>query len=36
LRNVPPLVGEHSVDVLRWLGYTTDDVRSLQAQGVVE
>jgi crotonobetainyl-CoA:carnitine CoA-transferase CaiB-like acyl-CoA transferase len=36
LRNVPPLVGEHSVDVLTWLGYTTDDVRSLQAQGVVE
>jgi crotonobetainyl-CoA:carnitine CoA-transferase CaiB-like acyl-CoA transferase len=36
LRSAPPRVGEHSVDVLTWLGYTIDDVRSLQAQGVVE
>jgi crotonobetainyl-CoA:carnitine CoA-transferase CaiB-like acyl-CoA transferase len=35
VRRVPPLVGEHSADVLTWLGYTPDDVRSLQAQGVV-
>jgi crotonobetainyl-CoA:carnitine CoA-transferase CaiB-like acyl-CoA transferase len=35
VRHVPPLVGEHSVDVLTWLGYTVDDVRNLQAQGVV-
>ncbi len=36
LRSVPPLVGEHSVDVLSWLGYTIDDIRGLQARGVVE
>jgi crotonobetainyl-CoA:carnitine CoA-transferase CaiB-like acyl-CoA transferase len=35
LRSVPPLVGEHSVDVLAWLGYTIDEIRALQAQGVV-
>ena len=35
VRRVPPLVGEHSVDVLTWLGYTHDDVQELQAQGVV-
>ena len=28
---MPPLLGEHSVDVLTWLGYTLDDVRSLRA-----
>jgi crotonobetainyl-CoA:carnitine CoA-transferase CaiB-like acyl-CoA transferase len=36
LRSVPPLVGEQSMDVLTWLGYTIDDVRSLQERGVVE
>jgi crotonobetainyl-CoA:carnitine CoA-transferase CaiB-like acyl-CoA transferase len=36
LRSVPPLVGEHSVDVLAWLGYTIDEIRALQAKGVVE
>jgi crotonobetainyl-CoA:carnitine CoA-transferase CaiB-like acyl-CoA transferase len=36
LRSVPPLVGEHSVDVLTWLGYTIDEIRSLQAKGTVE
>jgi crotonobetainyl-CoA:carnitine CoA-transferase CaiB-like acyl-CoA transferase len=36
VRHVPPLVGEHSVDVLTWLGYTLDDVRNLRAKGVVE
>jgi crotonobetainyl-CoA:carnitine CoA-transferase CaiB-like acyl-CoA transferase len=35
LRSVPPLVGEHSVDVLAWLGYTIDEIRTLQAKGVV-
>jgi crotonobetainyl-CoA:carnitine CoA-transferase CaiB-like acyl-CoA transferase len=35
LRRVPPLVGEHSVDVLAWLGYTIDEIRTLQAKGVV-
>jgi len=35
LRRVPPLVGEHSVDVLTWLGYTIDEIRALQAKGGV-
>jgi crotonobetainyl-CoA:carnitine CoA-transferase CaiB-like acyl-CoA transferase len=35
MRRVPPLLGEHSADVLTWLGYTLDDVRNLQTQGVV-
>ncbi len=36
VRRVPPLLGEHSADVLTWLGYTLDDVRSLQTRGVVQ
>jgi crotonobetainyl-CoA:carnitine CoA-transferase CaiB-like acyl-CoA transferase len=36
LRSVPPLVGEHSMEVLSWLGYTLEEVRGLQARGVVE
>jgi crotonobetainyl-CoA:carnitine CoA-transferase CaiB-like acyl-CoA transferase len=36
LRSVPPLVGEHSVDVLTWLGYTIEEVRTLKVKGVVE
>jgi len=35
VRRVPPLLGEHSADVLTWLGYTLDDVRSLRRQGVI-
>jgi len=35
VRRVPPRLGEHSEDVLTWLGYTRDDVRSLRAQGVL-
>ena len=35
VRRVPPLLGEHSADVLTWLGYTLADVRNLQTQGVV-
>ena len=34
VRRVPPLLGEHSTDVLTWLGYTLDDVRALRAEGV--
>ena len=30
VRRVPPRLGEHSADVLTWLGYTLDDVRTLQ------
>src|SRR5262245_2726512 len=32
----PPLVGEHSGKVLRELGYNSDDITSLQAQGVTQ
>lgn len=35
VRRVPPTLGEHSTDVLTWLGYTLDDVRALRARGVV-
>jgi formyl-CoA transferase/CoA:oxalate CoA-transferase len=35
VRRVPPTLGEHDADVLTWLGYTLDDVRSLRAQGVI-
>jgi crotonobetainyl-CoA:carnitine CoA-transferase CaiB-like acyl-CoA transferase len=35
VRRVPPRLGEHSDDVLTWLGYTLDDVRSLRARGVL-
>lgn len=36
VRRVPPLLGEHSADVLTWLGYTLDDVRTLKTQGLVQ
>ena len=36
VRRVPPRLGEHTADVLTWLGYTLDDVRTLQAQGLVQ
>src|SRR5262245_6125026 len=35
VRRVPPLLGEHSADVLTWLGYTLDDVRGFRRQGVI-
>jgi crotonobetainyl-CoA:carnitine CoA-transferase CaiB-like acyl-CoA transferase len=35
VRRVPPLLGEHSEDVLTALGYTRDDVRTLRAQRVI-
>jgi crotonobetainyl-CoA:carnitine CoA-transferase CaiB-like acyl-CoA transferase len=35
VRRVPPRLGEHTADVLTWLGYTLDDVRTLRAQGLV-
>ncbi|MGH7325953.1 MAG: CaiB/BaiF CoA transferase family protein [Candidatus Rokuibacteriota bacterium] len=35
VRRVPPRLGEHSEDVLTWLGYTRDDVRTLRSQGVI-
>jgi len=36
VRRVPPQLGEHTADVLTWLGYTLDDVRTLKAQGLVQ
>jgi crotonobetainyl-CoA:carnitine CoA-transferase CaiB-like acyl-CoA transferase len=36
VRRVPPALGEHSTDVLTWLGYTLDDVRGLRSRGVVQ
>ncbi|MBI2492026.1 MAG: CoA transferase [Candidatus Rokubacteria bacterium] len=36
VRRVPPRLGEHSADVLTWLGYTLDDIRALRAKGVIE
>jgi len=36
VRRVPPRLGEHTADVLTWLGYTLDDVRGLKANGVVQ
>jgi crotonobetainyl-CoA:carnitine CoA-transferase CaiB-like acyl-CoA transferase len=35
VRRAPPRLGEDSEDVLTWLGYTRDDVRSLRARGVI-
>jgi crotonobetainyl-CoA:carnitine CoA-transferase CaiB-like acyl-CoA transferase len=35
VRRVPPRLGEHSTDVLTWLGYTLDDVRALRRQGII-
>ncbi len=35
VRRVPPLLGEHTEDVLAWLGCTLDDVRGLRAGGVI-
>ena len=34
VRRPPPALGEHSTDVLTWLGYTLDDVRGLRSRGV--
>lgn len=35
VRRVPPLLGEHTDEVLAWLGYASDEIRSLRAQAVV-
>ena len=31
----PPLVGEHTIEILEWLGYAQADMDELRAQGVV-
>jgi len=35
VRRVPPRLGEHDADVLTWLGYTLDDIRSLRERRVL-
>jgi crotonobetainyl-CoA:carnitine CoA-transferase CaiB-like acyl-CoA transferase len=35
IRCAPPLLGEHSADILSQLGYSADDITSLQRRGVV-
>jgi crotonobetainyl-CoA:carnitine CoA-transferase CaiB-like acyl-CoA transferase len=35
VRRVPPKLGEHDADVLTWLGYTLDDIRTLRQQKVL-
>ena len=35
VRRVPPRLGEHDADVLTWLGYTLDDIRTLKERGVL-
>jgi crotonobetainyl-CoA:carnitine CoA-transferase CaiB-like acyl-CoA transferase len=35
VHGAPPLVGEHTRDILEWLGYATDDMDRLKAEGVV-
>ena len=35
VRRVPPQLGEHDADVLTWLGYTLDDIRTLRQQKVL-
>jgi crotonobetainyl-CoA:carnitine CoA-transferase CaiB-like acyl-CoA transferase len=35
VRRVPPKLGEHDADVLTWLGYTLDDLRTLRQQKVL-
>ena len=35
VRRVPPRLGEHDADVLTWLGYTLDDIRTLRVRGVL-
>ena len=36
VRRVPPQLGEHTADILTWLGYTLDDVRTLKSQSLVQ
>jgi len=31
----PPLLGEHTVDVLKWLGYSDSEIKQLLSKGVV-
>jgi crotonobetainyl-CoA:carnitine CoA-transferase CaiB-like acyl-CoA transferase len=35
IRGAPPLVGEHTREILEWLGYSDDEMEALKADGVV-
>jgi crotonobetainyl-CoA:carnitine CoA-transferase CaiB-like acyl-CoA transferase len=35
LHHPPPLLGQHTAEVLRWVGYSTEDIASLLGEGVV-
>jgi crotonobetainyl-CoA:carnitine CoA-transferase CaiB-like acyl-CoA transferase len=36
IRNAPPVTGEHTVEIMRWLGYDDDTIASYREQGIVE
>lgn len=36
IRQVPPLLGEHTADILGWLGYSAGDTRALADRAVVQ
>jgi crotonobetainyl-CoA:carnitine CoA-transferase CaiB-like acyl-CoA transferase len=35
VRSAPPMVGEHTREILSWLGYADDDMQALKDEGVV-